>query len=485
MMSHVFRNDLQEVSGVVKEQVIADAATCRDSENQGIDYEIGYNRDYDKNTGLYGKAPESLLLSDKQDQLFHGNGCNKYNSCRPHCKHKTCYSSSACNSQCNSSTSTTKTAIVPTTILPVCENECIIGETKCFDNFNYYKCGDYNKDDCLDWGSPVYCGEGNKCASGKCSEAKGCQCSQWQGTECGTSGCAQDQAAKNRVCTPTACDTEQMCIKDPSCAVVIPPPSNWWLMFGNIFGGLSWLGGLYWLYMLSGLLGYIYLAVCLQVLAKKTGTENGWMAWIPIADIFLMINIAKKPLWWFILLLIPIVNIVIGIILWMAIAERRGKENWIGILLIVPIVGIFVPGYLAFFDSKKEEKPEITPPYVSTGTEEANKPTVGYKHLCKYCEKLIPPDSMTCPYCEKVNPLGPFRCPKCHEPIEKDWKVCPKCNLGLRILCPYCGKVTFFGDHCEDCGARLLVTCPNCEQEQPPIGDNCIKCGKALKPKKT
>jgi RNA polymerase subunit RPABC4/transcription elongation factor Spt4 len=235
--------------------------------------------------------------------------------------------------------------------------------------------------------------------------------------------------------------------------------------------------------MLSGILGYIYMAICLQVIAKKTNTTNDWMAWIPIANIFLMINIARKPLWWFILLLIPVVNIVIGIILWMAIAERRGKENWIGILLIVPVIGVFVPGYLAFFDYKKEAKPEITPPYVSTGTEAANKPTVGYKHLCKYCEKLIPPDSVACPYCEKVNPLGPFRCPKCHEPIEKDWKVCPKCNLGLRILCPYCGKITFFGDHCEDCGKRLLVTCPNCGQEQPPISDNCMKCGKALKPK--
>jgi len=185
------------------------------------------------------------------------------------------------------------------------------------------------------------------------------------------------------------------------------------------------------------------------------------------------------------LLLIPIVNIVIGIVLWMAIAERRGKENWFGILIIIPVVGIFIPGYLAFFDNKKSKKVESTKPaYVPTGTQEADKPTVGYKHPCKYCGKLIPPDSAACPYCEKVNPLGPFRCPKCHEPIEKDWKVCSKCNLNLRIVCPYCGKVTFFGDHCQDCGARLLVTCPSCGQEQPPLEDNCIKCDKPLQPKK-
>ena len=39
-----------------------------------------------------------------------------------------------------------------------------------------------------------------------------------------------------------------------------------------------------------------------------------------------------------------------GIIVWMSIAEARGKPNWWGILLIVPIVGIIVPGYLAWAD---------------------------------------------------------------------------------------------------------------------------------------
>ena len=95
---------------------------------------------------------------------------------------------------------------------------------------------------------------------------------------------------------------------------------------------------------------YVYMALSLQTIAKKTNTENAWMAWIPIVNIILMLNIAKKPLWWIILMLIPLVNIVIAIIVWMAIAEARGKPSWWGILLIVPVVGIIVPGYLAFSD---------------------------------------------------------------------------------------------------------------------------------------
>lgn len=95
---------------------------------------------------------------------------------------------------------------------------------------------------------------------------------------------------------------------------------------------------------------YIYMALALSTIATKTGTENSWLAWIPIANIVLMLNIAKKPIWWLILFFIPIVSIVMAIIVWMGIAEARNKPNWWGILLIVPFVGIIVPGYLAWAD---------------------------------------------------------------------------------------------------------------------------------------
>jgi len=102
------------------------------------------------------------------------------------------------------------------------------------------------------------------------------------------------------------------------------------------------------IYFIVFVVGYVYFAICLMKIAKKTDTENGWFAWIPILNVFLMLMIAKKPLWWFILMLIPIVNWIIGIIVWMAIAGARGKPNWIGILMIVPFVNVIIPGYLAF-----------------------------------------------------------------------------------------------------------------------------------------
>jgi hypothetical protein len=95
---------------------------------------------------------------------------------------------------------------------------------------------------------------------------------------------------------------------------------------------------------------YVYIALALQTIAQKTHTENPWLAWIPIVNIVLLLNIAKKPIWWFLLCLIPLINIVIGIIVWMAVAEARNKPNWWGILIIVPGVNLIVPGYLAWSD---------------------------------------------------------------------------------------------------------------------------------------
>jgi hypothetical protein len=111
------------------------------------------------------------------------------------------------------------------------------------------------------------------------------------------------------------------------------------------------LSGVVLLFVLAiGFAVYLYISLALQTIATKTGTPNAWLAWIPIVNIFLMVGVAKKPAWWFVLFLIPLVNIVISIIVWMAIAEARRKPNWWGILTIVPLVNVVVPGYLAWSD---------------------------------------------------------------------------------------------------------------------------------------
>ena len=114
--------------------------------------------------------------------------------------------------------------------------------------------------------------------------------------------------------------------------------------------GAIFAGGMLLFFLVFALAIYVYMALAFQTIANKTGTPNSWLAWIPIANIFLMLSIAKKPMWWFILFLIPLVSLVMAIIVMMAVAEARNKPNWWGILIIVPLVGLVVPGYLAWAD---------------------------------------------------------------------------------------------------------------------------------------
>ncbi len=108
------------------------------------------------------------------------------------------------------------------------------------------------------------------------------------------------------------------------------------------------------------LIGYAYFAICLQTIAKKTGTKDAWMAWVPVLNVFLMCTLGGKPGWWLILFCIPFVNIVMLIIVWMAIAEARNKPSWFGILMIVPFVNFVIPAVLAFGKEEVREEAQVS-----------------------------------------------------------------------------------------------------------------------------
>ena len=110
------------------------------------------------------------------------------------------------------------------------------------------------------------------------------------------------------------------------------------------------MGAVFLVFLLLAIVAYVYFALALKTIAEKTNTENSWWAWIPIIQAILMLNIARKPVWWILLFFIPFVNIVIAIIVWMAIAEARNKPSWWGILAIIPVTNLIVPGYLAWSD---------------------------------------------------------------------------------------------------------------------------------------
>lgn len=94
----------------------------------------------------------------------------------------------------------------------------------------------------------------------------------------------------------------------------------------------------------AGIVG-IFLIVSLWKIFTKAG-KPGWACLIPIYNLVVLLEIVKKPVWWVILLLIPIVNFVILIILYIELAKAFGQGTGFGLGIIFLSI-IFIP-LLAF-----------------------------------------------------------------------------------------------------------------------------------------
>jgi hypothetical protein len=126
---------------------------------------------------------------------------------------------------------------------------------------------------------------------------------------------------------------------------------------------------------------YAYFALCIQFIAQKTGTVNTWMAWVPVLNIFLILNISKIryrifvfPVLAFIVLtalpfcgtVTPLVGLVLTLVMmltaiyfvfllvyaWYRVAVARGKSTGLSvvlsILMFISPLNLIALGYLAF-----------------------------------------------------------------------------------------------------------------------------------------
>jgi hypothetical protein len=101
----------------------------------------------------------------------------------------------------------------------------------------------------------------------------------------------------------------------------------------------------------AGLLMVVYLAVMIFMLVAmwkvftKAG-KPGWAVIVPIYNIIVMLEIAGKPLWWIILMFIPIVNFVIAILVMAGMAKNFGKgAGFVVGLLFLPIIFYPILGF--------------------------------------------------------------------------------------------------------------------------------------------
>ena len=93
--------------------------------------------------------------------------------------------------------------------------------------------------------------------------------------------------------------------------------------------------------------GIIYLAILALIIAGawklfvKAG-QPGWAAIVPFYNTYVVTVIVGKPILWFILMFIPLVNVVVGILLTVELAKVFGKGVGYAIgMILLPFV--FVP----------------------------------------------------------------------------------------------------------------------------------------------
>lgn len=200
---------------------------------------------------------------------------------------------------------------------------------------------------------------------------------------------------------------------------------------------------------ISLLLGAL-LIVSLWFIFQKAN-EPGWAAIVPFYNYYVLFKITWGNGWMFLLLLIPIANIVIAIITLVKLAKAFGKGGGFACGLIF-LFYIFLP-IMAFskdivYVGIPGKEGQYNPGYSQQGYQQPNYQQPGYQN--PYSQGYQAPQqpyqapeaqqgtyqqpSAQNPeyfYQQTVAPAGPKFCAGCGAPIEGNVKYCPKCGKPL------------------------------------------------------
>jgi hypothetical protein len=84
----------------------------------------------------------------------------------------------------------------------------------------------------------------------------------------------------------------------------------------------------------------VFITVCLWRIFTKAD-KPGWAAIVPFYNLYVLLKIVGRPGWWLVLYIIPVVNIVIGIIVTVDLAKSFRRDTEFAVLVIfLPIVGM-------------------------------------------------------------------------------------------------------------------------------------------------
>lgn len=108
-----------------------------------------------------------------------------------------------------------------------------------------------------------------------------------------------------------------------------------WLPFLDLFVNLLGIEVGLNLYLVVIAITALYSALVVLVVSSIWETyikanEKGWMSIVPILNALILIRIIGAPTWWIFLLLIPIVNIIVVLMMFIKLAECFGQDTLFG-----------------------------------------------------------------------------------------------------------------------------------------------------------
>lgn len=188
----------------------------------------------------------------------------------------------------------------------------------------------------------------------------------------------------------------------------------------------------------------VFVLVCMWIVFRKAG-KPGWAAIVPFYNLYVLFDITWGSGMRFLLLLIPIYNIILGIQTQVRLARAFGKSGGFAAgLVFLPY--IFIP-LLAFGKETYQGVPVKAAPYQNNPYQQG-----GYSQQPQQSQYAVPPQQPQ-QYAAPQQPVP--QQPQQYTAPQQPAPQQPETETRTSAFCPSCGVKSSGEKFCQNCGAPL------------------------------